>query len=250
MNRTNTHTATDLGHPRWRLRYLLARSRQLSNQLGETLREAESIIGKAMDAGPFTQPKPQPKEKSMKVKCLHPMLIAVVVSLSIIGCAVLPQILPPATGVAACIVIQKNPQAAGYVQAAGGVFTALGKQDSPPTAAELANALADIPGANLNQVYAQAIWSGAVLAYTEMWKLAKTPVQIASLGATLSGIGASLTSAAQSCGPSAPNVSVKQVAALQSLTATGIPVLAHPEDVKAIADAIAKDIKNWKSPRK
>ena len=166
------------------------------------------------------------------------------------GCAIVPVIVPPATGAAACVVIQKHPEAAGYIKAAGGVFAAFGRTNTPPTSADLAAALANLPGGNFNVVYAQAIWAGAVEAYALIWKAAQTPAQQASLSATLTGIGASLQLAADSCGP-APSPAVTAAAANRLLASpVGTPLLAHPEDADAVAKAVAKDLKNWKAPRK
>lgn len=173
----------------------------------------------------------------MKMKLLT-CALAVILA----GCAVVPVILPPATGTAACVVIQTHPEALGYIAAAGEVFIDFGRTNSPPTAADLAKALANLPGGNLNAIYAQAIWAGVVESYTLIYKLADTPEKVTALSTTLTGIGESLRLACATCGPVKGAKLVGPAAPRQ--------LLASPADVQAIADAVAQDLKKWQTPKR
>lgn len=181
--------------------------------------------------------------------------LAVALSLSLfllpvlVGCRALPQILPPATGAGACVLIQKRPQAAPYVRAAGSVFAAFGRAGAPPTPADLQLALATVPHANLTAPYAALVWTGAVEAYTLLWSQAATPDAKARLGATLLGIGESLALAADTCAPS-PATPTPAAPALRLVTPAGDALTADAADAAELSVLVARDFRNWRPPKR
>lgn len=147
------------------------------------------------------------------------------------GCAAIKPLINPALGVAACATAQQYPQATPFIAAAGDLFTQAGR-DTPPTPTQLATLLANIPGSDINALYATAIWQGAVVAYDALYSTATTPEAKAKLQATLAGIGTALTAAAVSCGPPAPT-SARAVA----------PRNAPADAVNQLADNILRQFK-------
>lgn len=117
-----------------------------------------------------------------------------------VGCAVVRPLVDPVVSAAACAAVTKYPQATPYMASAAQVFIVAGS-GNPPTPADLSVLLDQIPGTDVNSIYAAAIWKGAVGAYDLLYAAAKTPAAKANLQVTLTGLGNAMAEAVAACGP-------------------------------------------------
>ena len=154
------------------------------------------------------------------------------------ACATATWLVPTLVTSAACLAIERQPQSAGYIEACGELFFALGTTNHAPTVAEVETALTNLPSADLTPAERRMVWNGVLLAYTGAYAAVKNnPDAQKTLSATLQGIGMALTDAVSQCGPQVAGVAkTKALRAMQPLTidATGLD---------GIAQAVAQQIK-------
>lgn len=135
------------------------------------------------------------------------ILAAIVCLILLPGCAGYGHtgIKPPLiTQVAACALLDRLPQSAGYLTAAGEEFRLLARQGTnAPTPAEVRAALASLPNAKLSPAIQTALWAATFTAYDWSYSRAQTNADFASLRYALAEIGDSLIAAVRTCGPQA-----------------------------------------------
>lgn len=153
-------------------------------------------------------------------------------ALTLTACTVLRTAGPTVLTSAACLVMQRQPAAEPFIGLVGDCFTAMSRTNVPPTPAEIQEALAHLPAGTLTVAARQAVWSGALLAYSAAYAAAQTPEAKAALSETLSACGSSLTAAVELCGRAAPASKTATRALAKPLTA---------DDLRDLADAVQRE---------
>lgn len=143
-----------------------------------------------------------PLESSFRPAAL---LLAVLALALLSGCSLHTGIKPALpTQIAACVLVDRLPQSAGYLTAAAGVFHACATATNLPTPAAVRAALAALPNAKLTPAQQELLWGATVLAYELAQRAARTPADFLALRGALDEIAGALLAAVKECGPPTP----------------------------------------------
>lgn len=102
---------------------------------------------------------------------------------------------------AACTLVDRLPQSAGYLTASANVFHAFATAEALPSPAAVRAALAAIPNAKLTPAQQEIIWGATVLAYEVSQRAAQTPADFLALRGNLDLVASALLAAVKDCGP-------------------------------------------------
>lgn len=103
------------------------------------------------------------------------------------------------TQLAACALVDRLPQSAGYLTAAAGVFHEFATAEALPSPSAVRDALAAIPNARLTPAQQELLWGATVVAYQLAHRAARTPADWQNLRGNLELVSIALSAAVRDC---------------------------------------------------